>query len=345
MTERLSEILTEELTRPAPPEARAFADDIRRRHGDAVAAVLFYGSCLRTRNMDGVLDFYVLVDSYRAVFTSRVLAWLNALLPPNVFYAEVRFGDTTIRGKYAVISMQDFLSAATPPSLYAIIWGRFCQPALLVYRRDQASQATVIRACTEAALTMVGRMTALLPAERVTSPAERVASPAKRIVSKDLWQTGFQETYRTELRAEQAETIQNIYLFAPERYDTVADAALRELEQRGTLQLASEQADTVPDNVLGSREDTGKAWQVTIPTQQRRWQQWDWRLRRPAAKARYALWLLKSAATFHNWLPYVMWKISRHAGVTLTPTAQQLRHPVLLGGPALLKLLWRQNLR
>ena len=189
---------------------------------------------------------------------------------------------------------------------------------------------------------MVGRMTALLP-------AERIASPAKRIVSKDLWQTGFQETYRTELRAEQAETIQNIYLFAPERYDTVADAALRELEQRGTLRLASGQAesvpDAVPDTVLGSREDTGKAWQVTIPTQQRRWQQWDWRLRRPAAKARYALWLLKSAATFHNWLPYVMWKIGRHAGVTLTPTAQQLQHPFLLGGPAVLKLLWRQNLR
>ena len=119
----LSEILTEELTRPAPPEADAFADDIRRRHGHAVAAVLFYGSCLRTRNMDAVLDFYVLVDSYRAVFTSRVLAWLNTLLPPNVFYAEIRFGDATIRGKYAVISMQDFLSAATPPSLYAISGG------------------------------------------------------------------------------------------------------------------------------------------------------------------------------------------------------------------------------
>lgn len=325
----LSEIFTQELARPAPPEAQAFADEIRRRHGRAVAAILFYGSCLRTDNMEGVLDFYVLVDSYRAVFPSRLFAWLNTLLPPNVFYAEVQLGHTSVRGKYAVISMQDFLSAATPHSLYAVIWGRFCQPALLVYCRDTASQAMVIRACTEATLTMVGRMTALLP--------------AGCIASEELWQTGFQETYRTELRAEQAETIRNIYVFAPERYDTVADAALHELERCGKLELVPECAGPVRE----AREDArgGQVWQVMIPAKQRHWQQWDWRLRCPAAKARYALWLLKSAATFRDWLPYVMWKIGRHAGVTLTPTAKQLRHPFLLGGPALLKLLWRQHLR
>ena len=329
----LSEIFSQELTRPAPSEAQAFADEIRRRHGDAVAAVLFYGSCLRTSNMEGVLDFYVLVDSYRGVFPSPFLAWLNTLLPPNVFYAEVQLGHTTVRGKYAVISVQDFLSAATPHSLYAVIWGRFCQPALLVYHRDKASEAKVLRACTEAALTMVERMTALLP-------AGRAVAPAKRIASQDLWQTGFQETYRTELRAEQAETIRKIYFFAPERYDTVADAALHELERRGKLALAVK-----PDSVLESREETGRVWQVMIPAKQRRWRQWEWRIRRPAAKFRYALWLLKSAATFHDWLPYVMWKIGRHAGVTLTPTARQLRHPFVLGGPALLKLLWNQHLR
>ena len=330
----LFQIFSQELTRPAPPEAQAFADEICRRHGDAVAAVLFYGSCLRTQNMQGVLDFYVLVDSYRAVFPSRFLAWLNTLLPPNVFYTEVQLEHTTVRAKYAVISVQDFLSAATPHSLYAVIWGRFCQPALLVYRRDAASEAKVIRACTEAALTMVERMTALLP-------AGRGAYPAKRIASQNLWQAGFQETYRTELRAEQTDTIQNIYAFAPERYDMVAAAALHELWQRGKLEFTAEQVDAG----LESQENTGWVWQVMIPATQQRWQQWDWRLRRPAAKARYAVWLLKSAVTFQNWLPYVMWKIGRHSGVTLTPTANQLRHPFVLGGPALLKLLWRQHLR
>ena len=124
----LSEILTEELNQPAPEAARAFADKICSRHGSAVAAVLFYGSCLRKQTTEGVLDFYVLVDSYRAVFASPLFAVLNAFLPPNVFYLEVQIGQQTVRGKYAVISMADFAYAASLRSLYAIIWGRFCQP-------------------------------------------------------------------------------------------------------------------------------------------------------------------------------------------------------------------------
>ena len=314
----LSEILTEELDQPAPKAARVFSDEICRRHGTAVAAVLFYGSCLRKQTTEGVLDFYVLVDSYRAVFSSPLFAVLNAILPPNVFYLEVQVGQETVRGKYAVISMQDFSRAASPKSVYAIIWGRFCQPTLLVHSRDDASRAAVIGSCVDAALTMVGRMAALLP---------------ERFQAAELWQRGFQETYRTELRAEKPGTIQAIYQAVPERYDRIASEALRELERRGKLQVCS--APTQP----------GTAWEVAFPAQQRSRVQRDWKLRRPIAKARYAVWLLKSAATFGDWLPYVLWKIGRHAGVTLQPTERQRRHPFLCGGPAVLKLLWQRNLR
>ena len=85
----LYEILGQELSQPTSEAARDVTDEICRRHGPAVTAVLFYGSCLRQHTSEGVLDFYVLVDSYRAVFASRVLAVLNAVLPPNVFYLEV----------------------------------------------------------------------------------------------------------------------------------------------------------------------------------------------------------------------------------------------------------------
>ncbi len=314
----LSEILSEELNQPVPDVARAFADEICHRHGSAVAAVLFYGSCLRKQTTEGVLDFYVLVDSYRSVFASPVLAVLNAILPPNVFYLEVELGQQTVRGKYGVISMHDFVYAASLRSLYAIIWGRFCQPTLLVYSRDEACRATVISAFVEAALTMVARMTALLPA---------------RFQAVELWQRGFQETYRTELRAEQPGTIQAIYEVAPERYDRVAEEALHELERRGKLSLCA--------------PESGQAgeWQVSLLPRERRWRQWEWKIRRPLAKGRYVLWLLKSALTFGDWLPYVLWKIGRHAGVALTPTERQRRHPFLLGGPAILKLLVQRNLR
>lgn len=331
----LYDIVDRELGQPTLAAARTVADEIRRRHGPAVAAVVFYGSCLRQHTDQGVLDFYVLVDSYRAVFASRVLAVLNAVLPPNVLYLEVGDGPHTLRAKYAVISMRDFVSGASARSVHAIIWARFCQPARLVYSRDQASRSRVVGACVEAVLTLVGRMAALLPA---------------RFQTAELWQRGFRETYRTELRAEQPGTVQALYRSAVERYSRVAEYALSELRDRGQLvrvvpepgRAAKGNAD---DRLIGKRSASPFAWQVTISDRQRRRLRWDWKVRRALAKGRYALWLLKSGLTFDDWLPYVAWKISRHAGLTWRPTDRQRRHPFLLGGPAILRLLVRRHLR
>ena len=322
----LYDIVDQELGQPTLAAARTVADEIRRRHGPAVAAVVFYGSCLRQHTNRGVLDFYVLVDSYRAVFASRVLAVLNAVLPPNVLYLEVGDGPHPLRAKYAVISMRDFVSGASARSVHAIIWARFCQPARLVYSRDQASRSRVVGACAEAVLTLVGRMAALLPA---------------RFQTPELWQRGFRETYRTELRAEQPGTVQALYRSAVERYDRVAEHALSELRDRGqVVRVVPEPGRTAKGNSAFPFE-----WQVTISDRQRRRLRWDWKVRRALAKGRYALWLLKSGLTFDDWLPYVAWKISRHAGLAWRPTDRQRRHPFLLGGPALLRLLVRRHLR
>ena len=86
----------------------AMADAIRRRHGGAVAALLFYGSCLRRGGVEGVLDFYVIVDSYGAAYERRFLALLNRVLPPNVFYVECDHAGARLRAKYAVFSQRDF---------------------------------------------------------------------------------------------------------------------------------------------------------------------------------------------------------------------------------------------
>lgn len=312
----LYEIVDQELGLPTSEAARAATDEIRRRHGSAVAAVLFYGSCLRHHTSQGVLDFYVLVDSYQAVFASRMLAVVNAVLPPNVLYLEVGGRPHTVRAKYAVISMRDFVAGVSPRSLHASIWGRFCQPTRLVYSRDEACRDCVVSACVEASLTLVGRMTALLPA---------------RFEAAELWQYGFRETYRAELRAEQPATIQALYSAAAERYGWVAGHALSELERRGELAV--------------SESGRAAAWQVTLSPRHRCWMRWDWKARRVLARGRYALWLLKSGLTFDDWLPYVAWKVGRHAGLAWRPTARQRRHPFLLGGLAILTLLVRRHLR
>ena len=54
--------------RPIGDRAEALVAEIRRKHGGAEKALLFYGSSLRAGEASGkMLDFYVLVDSYRDV--------------------------------------------------------------------------------------------------------------------------------------------------------------------------------------------------------------------------------------------------------------------------------------
>ena len=316
----LSALFSDELLHPAPPEAHALVAEIRRRHGEAVDAVLFYGSCLRTQQMaDAVLDFYVLVRSYRMAYTRPLFRWLNASLPPNVFYIEIPHESQTLRAKYAVISTLAFVRATTPRSVSAIIWARFCQPARLMYVRDAERKAGVVRAVSQAALTMVQRMIPLL----VSTGSLVVFSAAT------FWQRAFRETYRTELRTERPETIQALYLADPERYDRVAVSSLRVLAQRGLLTL----------------QETQGQWSVSLSRRQRWAGRSAWFARRPLAKALYAVRLLKTALTFHDWLPYDLWKLGRHTGVWVELTERQRRHPLIWGWPVVWKLLRRRALR
>jgi len=298
----LDELVASELSRPAPEAVQPLADAIRRRHGEAVAAVVFYGSCLRKRTHEGVLDFYVLVDSYRGVYRSRALAWTNALLPPNVFYLEIESPLGTLRSKYAVVSSRDFERASAPKALRPGIWARFCQPAVLVYARDEAARQTLLRAASASVLTALQQGLPLLPAEDETL----------RFRFDEFWQNTLRETYAAEMRTETAETIHGVYLAAPERFDRAASSGLDALAERGWLRWQRE----------------GDLAVVTLSAAQRRRAARAWALRKPLRKAIYMIGLLKSAATFGDWLPYVLWKLERHTGTHIELTDRQRRHPL-----------------
>jgi len=80
----LRDLLAAELDVEVAPGVARIAEAVRVRLGGAVAAILFYGSCLRDRSDDGVIDFYVIVDGYRAAYGRALPAMANALVPPNV---------------------------------------------------------------------------------------------------------------------------------------------------------------------------------------------------------------------------------------------------------------------
>jgi hypothetical protein len=315
----LSRLVADELARPAPDAALRLAAEIQRRHEKAAAAIVFYGSCLRRESHEGVLDFYVLVDSYRAAYASRLLAAANALLPPNVFYLELESPLGTLRCKYAVISIGDFEAGTGGRGLRSSLWARFCQPALAVWVRDPAAGESLERGAERSVETALLRIAPLLPA----------VDGSQRFTTEDFWSAAFRETYAAEMRTESAESIGALYAAAPERFDAAARAGLASLARR-----------------VGWRvEDDGAELLVAIPDAERRRARADWWLRSRLAKVVYAIALLKSTATFGDWLPYVLWKLERHGGTRLVPSDRQRRHPFLWGWPLLFKALWRRDFR
>jgi hypothetical protein len=166
---------------------------------------------------------------------------------------------------------------------------------------------------------MVLRAVACLPVESEKEPFHPEA----------LWHCGFQATYRAELRPENTTTIAGLYRAAPERYQQVAYAAVRELAQRGLLELHGTEAHL----------------HVVMPAVQRKQLHRDWRVRSVLAKGLYALRLLKSALTFGDWLPYALWKLERHTGTRVELTDRQRRAPLIWGWPVIVKLLWQRALR
>lgn len=216
----LTGLIAAELSQPVAQAARDMAEAVRRRHGSAAIAILFYGSCLRqpeTQLADSLLDFYVLVDDYRAAYDSAWLAIANRLLPPNVFYLEIAFGTGRLRTKYAVISLEQFRRGTGAAAANVSLWARFSQPARLVWSRDSATTAAVAEACTEAVLTMLG---AILPQQPDTEEAEK------------LWVAAFQATYRAELRPEGSDRARHIYESDRTRYEDITPTALQVLRRR-----------------------------------------------------------------------------------------------------------------
>ncbi len=315
----LAKLVADELAQPVSASVTGLVEAIRSRTGAGTAAVLFYGSCLRKRSEAGVLDFYVLVDTYRAANPGRALALANALLPPNVFYIEQPGGAGELRAKYAVVSIQDFQRGAAGHWLRTGIWARFAQPARAVHLRDEQARADVVAACVESVITLLERTLPLLPGD-----GERIRTSAA-----ELWQTAFRETYAAELRPESPDAIRGLFLAEPARYARAAQLAARVLETRGRLRVLA------PDEPL----------EIELPAGERRRRRRRARLRRPLAKLAYVAQLLKTAFTFGDWLPYALWKLERHSGARLVPSERQRRHPILFGLPLLVRALRERALR
>ena len=208
MAASLRDLVSEELSQPVDPPVRAMAAAIAAEYGPAARAVLFYGSCLREKQLEGLmLDFYLIVSSYREAYGSRLLAAGNRMVPPNVF----PFQHGKLAAKYAVLSEQDFHRLCGPETRSVSVWARFAQPSRLVWAADDAARGRAVEAVSRAAPTLLG---ATLPF------AEPSSDPL------DLWRQAFALTYSAELRAERKQRSGSVVDSDPERYRRFSEAAL-----------------------------------------------------------------------------------------------------------------------
>ena len=304
----LLQSIRQELDKPCHASAAALAEMIKERHGKAVAAVLFYGSCLRQdpsdEPPDGIQDFYVIVDSLRDCYQGWWPAFANRLLPPNVFYIEKAWCGGTIRAKYAVISRDQWRHFTSARAFHPWLWARFAQPVALLYGRDDEVRSEIDTGVAEAIRTMLG---AALPL------AGRVVS------SRDLWLLALRQTYRAELRPESADRAVSIYHADRERYQQITPLALKTLN-RWPIKIATD-----------GQIETG------FPEADRRRVQRRWILRRLLGKPLSVLRLMKSLFTFDGGVDYALWKVERHTGVQVPLSRFERRHPILASP----RLLWR----
>ncbi len=196
----LRALVAAEIAEPVDPRVTAFAEALAGRYPEAAEAVVFYGSCLWSGRLDGLmLDFYLIVDDYRRTYDRRWLRVANRLLPPNVFFVEHQ----GMRAKYAVLSRADFRRLCSAETFNVSVWARFAQPSALVWARNDAARAAVTDAVAGAAPALLG--------------ASRPAL-GDRLSIRDLWTSAFAATYGAELRAEKATRGASLFDTAPERY-------------------------------------------------------------------------------------------------------------------------------
>jgi len=201
----LRELVAGELSTPADPRVTAMAAAISAKHGGASRAVLFYGSCLRQQQLEGLmLDFYLIVSDYSRAYDKKWLAAANRLIPPNVFY----FEHDGLASKYAVLSEADFARYCSTDAPDLSVLARFAQPSRLVWQADDQAATKVTDAVAEAPRVLAG----------LTRPMVGNSDPLT------LWRRAFELTYSTELRAERKERPGSIVDQLPAYYERLGEA-------------------------------------------------------------------------------------------------------------------------
>ena len=304
----LTGVIARQCAGTVPDSCTAITAAIRESYGAALLGVLLYGSYSRDEAIeDGIVDVYAIVDDYQSVYEKRYLAYLNAWLPPNVFYREITGDHGLIRIKLALISLADF-RAGIQGWFHSYLWGRFAQPARILYARDETLRDEFHGLMAQAVLTLL--------------KASNPALAEKSGNAEAIWTRALALSYSAEYRPEPGTKAGQLIRSDAAGYAGLLEAALPALG--ATLRRQGE------DNYLclADHRDSRAALR-------------RWRLRRWQGRVLSVLRLMKATLTFQNGVDYAAWKINRHTGVSIEVTPQLRRHPLLFGWRVFRQLIKR----
>ena len=309
-TEAVS-LISKQASGPVPVHIHILAQKLRERYGNSVLGILFYGSCLRDPdNLEGIADLYLIVDSYYHTYDNPCLAGFNKLLPPNVFYMEVPWRNTTLRCKYGIFSLDD-IHAGTSAWFHSYLWGRLSQIVRLVYTKNNEIKDEICKSLASAVFTFIS---CVVPVMR------------GRFTCRELWQKGLSFSYNAELRPERQDRAVGLFDYGSDYYEKITHIIL-------TMPLFSTKVMT---------RSHGLVYEVRIPILKYFYSRFLWNIRFFQGKVLSLLRLLKGFFTFENGIEYIIWKIERHSGIRVTVSPRLRRIPVV-GAIAIFWRLYRSG--
>lgn len=291
--------------RPIGDRAEALVAEIRRKHGGCEKALLFYGSSLRAGEASGkMLDFYVLVDSYRDIHGIGLKQFGSFIAPPSVHYCEADGPDgERLRSKYSIVSLAAFRRRARGGAFESMLWARFAQPTLIICP-DPELQADILDTLALATRHFMTEAAPLLSGD---------------IDPDILWQRALTESYKTELRPEDAVgRSQQIVAKHATRYAQMARALYPHDSSNTRITL----------------QDVGLL--------RRNLFRFRWLARRVIGKPMGAFRVLKAFFTFDAGLDYILEKIKSHSGAEIEVSEHARKYP-LLHAPLLAWRLYKKG--
>ncbi len=304
---------------PDPTEgaASAAARFLVEVGGDAVAAVIFFGSRKTQAGPDASssYDFFVVVRSYLPFYEQlqrggllrrnpRLCAALNHVLPPNQIAIQAGPGDDCVRTKCAVISLAAFLEATSTKRRDHFVAGRFFQPVEVMYASEDV-RSPILDAVVRAHRLTYGWVRPWLAAE---FDLEAYCRALLRV------------SYAGEVRPEPGGRAEALWRAQESYMRPVYGALLAELVDAGELSPTVE-------GRYHLRNRVG------------RWERWGtaayFQLSKLRATARWA----KYVVTFDDWLEFILRKARRHGGEDIALSERERRMPLVFLWPRVVRYL------